>query len=66
MNDTLVFHREHAVRGAAGHAAGERSENEAQHLDSSLPAGGKNPKYICVKWPTYGLNTDKEKKGTRR
>ena len=37
-----VFHRELAVRGAAGRAAGERSESQTQHLDSSLHAGGKN------------------------
>lgn len=51
--DTCVFHRELALRGAAGHAAGERSENQAEHLDSSLPAGGKKLKYryIGVIWP---------------
>lgn len=48
LNDTLIFYREQALRGAAGRAAGERSENEAQHLDSYLPAGGENPKYICL------------------
>lgn len=46
--DTLVFHREHAVWGAAGHAAGERSENQVQHLNSSLHAGRKNLKRTCV------------------
>jgi len=39
-SNIFVFHREHAFWGAIGHDAGERSESEAEHLNSSLPAGG--------------------------
>lgn len=51
LSDTLVSDREPSLRRAAGHTAGERSENEAQHLDSSLPAGGENAFTREVTWP---------------
>lgn len=48
MTDSLVFHREPALWSPTGHAAGERSETEAQRFDSSLAAGSKNSeKYLC-------------------
>lgn len=33
--------RELAVRGSSGHAAGERPEDQSQHLHAAVPAGGK-------------------------
>lgn len=41
MNCSLVSLRELAVRGSSGHAAGERPEDQSQHLHAAVPAGGK-------------------------
>lgn len=41
MNCSPVSLRELAVRGSSGHAAGERPEDQSQHLHAAVPAGGK-------------------------
>lgn len=45
---TVFYLRELTVWGAAGHAAGERPENQRQHHHSTVPAGGKNLKHSSL------------------
>lgn len=51
--DSLVFHREPTLWSPTGHAAGERSEIEGQHFNSSLSARSKNSEEIFVCMTTY-------------